>query len=97
MALEAVRISASYSGSAYSLMKRAHGCWQFRHRSFDLLDPRIGNDQRWQVRVREVAVILRVFLAAHFAGFLAVRIVQTGGLHHGAAVFDQFDLAAHFT
>jgi hypothetical protein len=54
------------------------------------------NHQRRQVRVREVAVILRVFLAAHFARFLAVRIVQAGRLDDLAAVFDQLDLAAHF-
>ncbi len=39
---------------------------------------------------------MRVFLAAHRARFLAVGVVQAGFLHHGAAVLDQLDLAAHF-
>ena len=48
-----------------------------------------------QVRVREIAVVLRVFLAAHRARLVAVRIPEARLLHDGTAVLDQRDLAAH--
>ena len=56
----------------------------------------IIDDQRRQVRIGEVAIIVRVFLAAHGARFAAVRIVQPRLLHDAAAVLDQVDLAADF-
>ena len=46
-----------------------------------------GEQNREQVRVREVAVILRFFLAAHGARFVPVWVVKTGFLHHRAAAF----------
>ena len=59
------------------------------------LDPVVVDDQRRQVRIREVAVVLRVFLAAHRARLVAVGVVQARLLHDRAAVLDQLDLAAH--
>ena len=52
--------------------------------------------QRWQVWVGEVAVIGRIFLGAHGAGFARVGVEQHGGLLDGVAVFDLLDLPADF-
>ena len=43
-------------------------------------------------RVREVAVVVRLFLAAHRAGLVAVRVVEARLLHDLAAALDQLDL-----
>jgi hypothetical protein len=61
------------------------------------LQPRdvlLGDHQRQEVRVREVAVVLRIFLAAHGAGLVALGIVEAGFLLDAAAVFQDLDLAA---
>ena len=73
----------------------AHRGRQFRHAGFHAVDPLLRDRERRQVGVGEVAVVLRVFLAAHLARFLAVRVPQARGLHDLAAVLDQLDLAAH--
>ena len=52
-------------------------------------------DERRQVGIGEVAVVLRVFLAAHRARLVAVGIVEARFLHDRAAVLDQLDLPAH--
>ena len=52
--------------------------------------------QRQQVRVREIAIIMRFFFRAHRAGFAFGRVIQPGFLINGAAVFQNTDLAARF-
>lgn len=69
---------------------------QFGHLALHALDPGRVDHERHQIGVGEVAVILRIFLAAHRARLALVRIVEARFLHHFAAVLDQFDLAAHF-
>ena len=55
-------------------------------------DP-VGRDhQRRQVGVGEVAVVVRVFLAAHGPGLAGVRVEQHRGLADRQAVFDLVDL-----
>ena len=68
---------------------------QLRHRFADPLDPLVVDDERRQVRIGKIAVVLRVFLAAHRARLATVGIVEARLLHDGAAVLDQLDLAAH--
>ncbi len=47
-------------------MNRARrGGGQFRHRVADASQPRFADAQRNQIRLREIAIIVRVFLAAH--------------------------------
>ena len=73
-----------------------HGAGQLGHGGLDLLNPFGGNDQRRQVGVRKVAVIGRIFLGAHGAGFARVWVEQHGGLLDGVAVFELLDLPADF-
>ena len=56
-------------------------------------DPGRIDYQRWKIRIRKVTIVMRVFFGAHFAGFVAIRIVKSRRLHDPSAVFDQFDLA----
>ena len=51
-------------------------------------------DERRQVGIGKVAIVLRVFLAAHRARLVPVRIVEPGLLDDRAAVLDQLDLPA---
>ncbi len=74
---------------------RGHLAGKLGHVGAHPLDPLGRDDQRRQVGVGEVAVIVRVFLGAHGAGLALVGVVKPGFLHHLAAVFDEFDLAAH--
>ena len=53
------------------------------------------DDDRQQIRAGEVAVIVSLLLGAHRAGFIFIRIVETSGLNHPSAVFDQVDLALY--
>ena len=73
-----------------------HHAGQLGHFAFDALDPVAADHQRWQVRVRKVAVVGGVFLGAHGAGFARVGVEQHGGLLDGVAVFDLVDLPTHF-
>ena len=68
------------------------GVRQFRQLLAQLLDPAWLQHQRQQVGVGEVAVIMRIFLAAHGAGGAAGDVEQTGFLQHGATGFPDFDL-----
>jgi hypothetical protein len=52
--------------------------------------------QRQQIRVREVAIIVRVFLRAHRARLALVGIEQARLLIDLAAALENFDLAARF-
>ncbi len=65
---------------------------QLRQRSLALRQERLIQLQRQQVRVREIAVIVRVFLRPERAGDALVRIEQPGLLRHRAAALDQLDL-----
>ena len=78
-----------------ALEARLHRARQLRHRRADALDPRGVDGQRRQVRVGEVAVVLRVFLAAHRPRLAAVGIVEARLLHDRAALLDQLRLSAH--
>ena len=73
-----------------------HRFRQFRHRFLHPRNPGILDHQRRQVGIGKVAVVLRVFLAAHRPRLVSIRIVQARFLHNRAAVFDQRDLTAHF-
>ena len=52
--------------------------------------------ERWQVRIGKVAIVVRIFLAAHRPRLVPVGIEEPGFLHDGAALLDQLDLPAHF-
>ena len=73
-----------------------HRLRQLRHLGAYPLDPPFVDHQRRQVGIGEIPVILRVFLAAHGACLVFVRIVQPCFLHHVAPVLDRFDLATDF-
>src|SRR5690606_9783830 len=75
---------------AFALLLR-----QFRQLAADLFAEGRPDDHRQQVRGGEVAVVVGLFLAAHGAGFVLVRIVQAGFLNHRAAILDQLDLTLH--
>ena len=62
----------------------------------NLCNPFRADNQRHQVRVGEVAVVVRVFLGAHGACLAAVGVEQHGGLLDGQAVLDAVDLPLHF-
>ena len=49
--------------------------------------------ERQQVRIREVAIVVRFLLAAHRARLVAAGIVEARFLHDAAAALDQLDLA----
>ena len=66
---------------------------EVRHFGLDPLDLVLGNHQRQQVGIREIAVVLRVFLGAHGARLVLVGIVQARFLHDLAAVLEDVDLA----
>ena len=69
---------------------------QFRKFFFDPLNPFGRDNQRGQIGVREITVIVGIFLGTHFAGFPFVRIVKARCLNDFSAAFDQFDLAFDF-
>ena len=77
------------------LVAGALGAGQLGHVVAHGLDLRRIDDERRQVGLGEVAVVIRVFLGAHRAGLVGIRIVEPGFLHHAATVLDQLDLAAH--
>ena len=51
------------------------------------------NDQRRQIGLGEIAVIVRLLLRAHGVGAALVRVPQPRLLHNAPARFDHFDLA----
>ena len=66
----------------YSRSKRAlHRLGQLRQLRAHALDPLVVDHERRQVGIGEVAVVLRVFLAAHRARLAPVRIVEARLLH----------------
>ncbi len=69
---------------------------QLGHRGPHLLDRRFVDHERQQVGVREVAVVVRLFLRAHRARLALVGIVQARFLLDLAAALEQLDLALDF-
>ncbi len=68
---------------------------QLRHLALHAIDPRCVDNERHQVRIGEIAVVVRVFLAAHRTRLALVRIVKARFLHNRTAVLDQLDLPAY--
>src|SRR6266567_7361885 len=73
-----------------------HRCGQLRQCRSHSLNPRLIDRERRQIGIGEIAIILRVLLAAHRARLVPVGIVKPRLLHDGSAVLDQLDLAADF-
>ena len=61
--------------------------------AFSSVDIGFAELQRQQIGIREIAVVVRLFLGAHRAGLALVRIEQPGFLVDRAAVLEDFDLA----
>ena len=59
----------------------------------NLLLPHLADDQRGQVRLREVAVVVRLLLGAHGVGAALGVVPEPRFLHHAAAAFEHFNLA----
>ena len=68
---------------------------QFRQLGFYLGNPVSRNNQRQQIGIGEVAVIVGIFLGPHNPGFTPVRIKQHGRLLNLATFFDFIDLPLH--
>ncbi len=68
---------------------------QFRHLGAHALHPFIRDDQRRQIRIRKIAVIGRVFLGAHGAGFAGIRIEQHRGLLNCVTILNLLNLPTH--
>ena len=60
-----------------------------------MMDTFVSKEGMVQIRVGEVAVVMRVFFQAHHAGFAFFRVEQHGCLLHFAAVFQNLDLRFH--
>jgi hypothetical protein len=80
-------VPASYAESPSSLTKRSR-FWA----GPDSGDPVRRNDQRQQVGIGEVAVIVRVLLAPHHPRLAGIRVEEHGGLRDLAAFLDFADL-----
>ena len=72
----------------------AQSTWKFGHRLTNFFNPACCDDKGREVWVWEIAIVVRVFFAAHAACFVTVRVVEAGLLDHFATVLDQFDLTA---
>ena len=66
---------------------------QFREGGAHRLDPLAGDLDGDEVGIGEVAVVVRLLLAAHRAGGAALGVVEAGLLHHPAALLDELGLA----
>jgi hypothetical protein len=69
---------------------------QFRQIGLQRLDEGVVEFQRQKVGIREVAVVVRLFLGAHRTGLALARIEQAGFLVDLAAILENGDLAAGF-
>ena len=58
-----------------------HRLGQLRQRGAHAIDPRLVDHQRRQVGIGEIAIVLRVFLAAHRPRLVAVGVVEPRLLH----------------
>src|SRR5690606_12553386 len=74
----------------------ALGVWQFGQLGANGVNVDVVDDDRQQIRLGEVAVVVSDFLAAHGTGLVAVGVVQAGFLDDAAAVLDDIDLALCF-
>ena len=79
-----------------ALEARLHRGRQFGQGGAHRVDPVLVEPHRQQVGVGEVAVVVRLFLAAHHARLAAVGVEQHGGLLDAAAVLQRLDLPADF-
>ena len=75
---------------------RPLGFWQLGHVSPHSGNESLIDEDRQEIRIREVTVVVRLFLAAHRTGFVAVGIVEARFLDHLAAAFQHLDLAINF-
>ena len=57
-----------------------------------LVQPGFAHAQRNQIGLGEIAIVVRVFLAAHADGFAGIRVEQARFLHHPAAAFEDAHL-----
>jgi hypothetical protein len=53
-----------------------------------------GHDERQEIRIRKVAVVLRLLLGPHRARLVALGIEETRFLQHRLALLEQLDLTA---
>ena len=74
----------------------AAGFGELGHGGFDLLDALAADDYGQEVGIREVAVIVGFFFAAHGARLVGFGVVEAGFLLDAAAVFDYGDLPSDF-
>ena len=75
---------------------RLAGVRQFRQLIAQGLDVLFADHHRQQVRAREVAVIVGVFLGAHGAGGVGLAVIEPRFLNDFAAVLEHVDLPRHF-
>ena len=89
-----VSTPASYADRPYCAAKRA-AFWSGSSGSVAAhgLDERLVEHDRQQVRIGEVAVVVRLFLGAHRARLALVGVVEARFLHDLAAALEQLDLA----
>src|SRR5919108_4611835 len=66
---------------------------QFREGLLYLLDERLAQFQRQQIGIWEIAVIVRLFFAAHRARLVVVSVIKPGLLHDCPPRFEDRDLA----
>ena len=69
---------------------------KFGKAAFHLLDPFAVDDQRQQIRIGKIAIVVGLLLAAHGKRFTFIRIPQSGFLDNPAAVQHGFLLTADF-
>ena len=67
---------------------------QFRQMPRQLLDEGVVELERQQVRIGEVAIVVRLFLGPHRAGLAQLRVEQPRLLVDRAAILQNVDLAA---
>jgi hypothetical protein len=74
----------------------AAGLRQFRHGDLELGEKCGADADRDEVRLGEVAVVVRLFLRAHGDGFAEVGVEQARLLDDAATRFEDLHLALHF-
>src|SRR5690606_25594445 len=67
---------------------------KLRQRRLDLVDPGLIQLQRQEIGIREIAIVVRLLLAPHRAGFAAGCVEQARLLIDRAAVLEDLDLPA---
>ncbi len=69
---------------------------QFGQRAGDFIHPGLLEDERQEVRVGEIAIVVRLLLRAHGSRFAVAGIEQPRFLADRAARLDDVDLTARF-